>query len=748
MKNIVFAITFCLILINTDLFSQELNGPTSWDILGDVFSQPNVHLQVGKKKYEWYGSGDVNNDEVINNKDLEAMLSGTQNDMSDIDGDGMSSTSIDRTILQNYLNENIEHLPSHWNLLVTEDEKINWLEKMIAVEDVYKYNSDKWICENFIQQMEIDFYGISNIEKFVNEQKAAGEVEYYKPHNARFNLPLQYFATVNTNGKPYAVGGVLVGENPLNFYDWYFISMNCENNYARIFPGDFDMDGNHYAKMIKTALVKTDSVSSNNYFGYVKNLLNFDLNQNIGSLSEYDSERLLLENPYMFEVEIEEMPDTKINYQANLETTPNLTGTPKVTVRKSKQIASLDYADGKKIILNNTYPNQNYYFFRTWTAKLTQRGITKAGSVIQKIIVSDMEKPKGIVPPEISITKELKDTYGGLSTTITGKMIDVNDNSNLKVGESVNYQFIYENKEKQVYHAFHTLIDVFGNDTTFAPQFINVLKPKIYFGNIADILINAESEYQNLSSGALEAEGIKAEPTVVTQYTSAGYTLNYIDVEISYSKKFPWANRDITRTYIAALDNGEARDTMNYKIKVRDLEKPIIEDLETITITKDDSLHPKITGYPIITDNVAIKDTVIKYELVSNNLSEKNFKAIATTTDVFGNDTTYAYQNVIVNLIAGEVDDEYLPTEFSLTQNYPNPFNSNTTISYSLISTVHVSLKVFDLLGHEVLDVVNQTQSIGYYTVPIDVSRLTSGTYFYRLQAGNFVATKKMVCLK
>ena len=225
MKNIVFAITFCLILINTDLFSQELNGPTSWDILGDVFSQPNVHLQVGKKKYEWYGSGDVNNDEVINNKDLEAMLSGTQNDMSDIDGDGMSSTSIDRTILQNYLNENIEHLPSHWNLLVTEDEKINWLEKMIAVEDVYKYNSDKWICENFIQQMEIDFYGISNIEKFVNEQKAAGEVEYYKPHNARFNLPLQYFATVNTNGKPYAVGGVLVGENPLNFYDWYFISM-------------------------------------------------------------------------------------------------------------------------------------------------------------------------------------------------------------------------------------------------------------------------------------------------------------------------------------------------------------------------------------------------------------------------------------------------------------------------------------------------------------------------------------------
>ncbi len=163
----IFRIIFLFVISTSQLFTQELNGPTSWQTIGNTFSQPNIHLQVGRNKFDWYGSGDVNNDEVIDLNDLYAMDSGQKNDRGDIDGDGISSTNNDKTILQNYLNENILYLPGHWNALDNEEERTSWLEKMIQIEDVHKYNDSGWVSDNFIHQMEIDFYGLSNIELFI-----------------------------------------------------------------------------------------------------------------------------------------------------------------------------------------------------------------------------------------------------------------------------------------------------------------------------------------------------------------------------------------------------------------------------------------------------------------------------------------------------------------------------------------------------------------------------------------------------
>jgi hypothetical protein len=98
---------------------------------------------------------------------------------------------------------------------------------------------------------------------------------------------------------------------------------------------------------------------------------------------------------------------------------------------------------------------------------------------------------------------------------------------------------------------------------------------------------------------------------------------------------------------------------------------------------------------------------------------------------------------------SSEVKVEILtPTYFTLKQNYPNPFNPNTTISFSIPNESNVIMKVFDLVGNEVKTLVNEKFSAGIYTVEFDAANLPSGVYFYQLEAGDFVNTKKMVIMK
>ena len=89
-----------------------------------------------------------------------------------------------------------------------------------------------------------------------------------------------------------------------------------------------------------------------------------------------------------------------------------------------------------------------------------------------------------------------------------------------------------------------------------------------------------------------------------------------------------------------------------------------------------------------------------------------------------------------------------LSAGFSLEQNYPNPFNPGTTIRYSLPSRSHVTLTVFNMLGQEVALLQNGEQEAGYHEVKFDGSGLSSGVYFYRMQAGDFVQTRRLLLLR
>jgi len=89
-----------------------------------------------------------------------------------------------------------------------------------------------------------------------------------------------------------------------------------------------------------------------------------------------------------------------------------------------------------------------------------------------------------------------------------------------------------------------------------------------------------------------------------------------------------------------------------------------------------------------------------------------------------------------------------IPSKFILSQNYPNPFNPSTSIQYAVPENQFVSLKVYDLLGKEVATLVNEEQQAGYYSIDFNSSNLATGMYIYKIQAGNFIETKKMILLK
>ena len=86
--------------------------------------------------------------------------------------------------------------------------------------------------------------------------------------------------------------------------------------------------------------------------------------------------------------------------------------------------------------------------------------------------------------------------------------------------------------------------------------------------------------------------------------------------------------------------------------------------------------------------------------------------------------------------------------EYTLSQNYPNPFNPTTTIKYSIPIRANVQIKIFDVLGKEVGTLVNEQKAPGEYEVKFDGSGLLSGIYFYRIIAGTYIQTNKMVFLK
>jgi hypothetical protein len=124
-----------------------------------------------------------------------------------------------------------------------------------------------------------------------------------------------------------------------------------------------------------------------------------------------------------------------------------------------------------------------------------------------------------------------------------------------------------------------------------------------------------------------------------------------------------------------------------------------------------------------------------------------SFSAFLIINSTEGNDTINL-NGTGTTASAIEENVGLLPTKYQLSQNYPNPFNPTTTLNYQIPELSFVSLKVYDVLGNEIVTLVNEEKPAGSYEINFNAANLSSGIYFYKLQAGSFVETKKMVLMK
>lgn len=165
----------------------------------------------------------------------------------------------------------------------------------------------------------------------------------------------------------------------------------------------------------------------------------------------------------------------------------------------------------------------------------------------------------------------------------------------------------------------------------------------------------------------------------------------------------------------------------------------------TITIYQAVNTNPSYFTMPVqIKLNTTLGDTTVT---LFNDAQTQTFQF-----DIIGDPQSIVFDpgNWILknNTIITSLEDLTFPLQFSFEQNYPNPFNPSTTIEYSIPQNGFVSLKVFNILGKEVATLVNEQVMAGKHKIDFDASGLNSGVYFYKIENGNFVETKKMILLK
>lgn len=206
---------------------------------------------------------------------------------------------------------------------------------------------------------------------------------------------------------------------------------------------------------------------------------------------------------------------------------------------------------------------------------------------------------------------------------------------------------------------------------------------------------------------------------------------------------------------------------------INETEQEKLTVLRSIDLAQNDSVkieNPDSNKVKLISYGSA-KDYDIELNYVTENgigrFGDFNIPLSANTSHIFVPnwiDLTNSQLTVFVDINNdGTIDDTlYLnntvdvedqgslivPDEYQLAQNYPNPFNPTTTIQYSIPITSNVSLKIYDILGNEVATLVNEEKNRGVYTVKFDASQYSSGIYFYKLHAGSFVETKKMILIR
>ena len=175
----------------------------------------------------------------------------------------------------------------------------------------------------------------------------------------------------------------------------------------------------------------------------------------------------------------------------------------------------------------------------------------------------------------------------------------------------------------------------------------------------------------------------------------------------------------------------------------------IVYDSDSLTSNSEVIFKPAFGWrYPDTTINLSNSPGDDYRPLISFYHSDTTYIAVFWTHDENGTKDIWMAKAIYAPLIGGVNQPPQVLSNYTLEQNYPNPFNPVTTINYTVASKDFVSIKVYDVLGNEIATLVNGEKPAGSYSVNFNASKLSSGVYFYRMKAGSFVETKKLILMK
>ncbi|HCL00574.1 MAG TPA: hypothetical protein DHW42_10790, partial [Candidatus Marinimicrobia bacterium] len=289
------------VVLATALFFSPVKADAQTTFTINSFAQPQ------DSTLEYYGSGDVDSNNVQDWNDHNLISQGIQNDQADIDGDGIPGTQEDAELFAKYLNGDTLLPQINWACSnMTREQRQDWVKKMLKIDktDEIPPVQDYWMCGQYSTQTIINFHGFSELKDSTIASKFP---KYNLENNGKLNLPV-YQVGISW-GEPigHFINGILIGDDPLNFDDWCFFEPRFAN---KINIGDWDMPENSEVTVNYTFFEESGGISTPTF-------VKFQLNNEIPNLTDYYS-GLILQRPQLDTIPPEisifsPVPDTTYN---------------------------------------------------------------------------------------------------------------------------------------------------------------------------------------------------------------------------------------------------------------------------------------------------------------------------------------------------------------------------------------------------------------------------------------------------
>ena len=222
---------------------------------------------------------------------------------------------------------------------------------------------------------------------------------------------------------------------------------------------------------------------------------------------------------------------------------------------------------------------------------------------------------------------------------------------------------------------------------------------------------------------------------MINQYlTTQSFTLND-QSEFLYGVRYGITD---SMSAVAALANG---NIVSFRVELIDAQtEQVIGVYDEVEFSESNVFQYNNVGYQVNTNGIGTR--LVKLRLNVSNTDSVHY----SITDRRSDEMFLGKRGT--NRTTIEFRGSNIVTDYALAQNFPNPFNPTTTINYAIPKSGNVTLKVYDILGKEVVTLVNNHQESGRYSLNFDGSKLASGMYIYKLTSGSFSQVRKMMLLK